>query len=83
MALSLPQQTFDFLEKPEYYFDAYHLNAKGRQRFTETLVAELVRQLGSTGAGVQFRRSQMVVKQCSQSNKPNSLPMPSISHVIQ
>jgi hypothetical protein len=44
---SLPEQTFDFLEKPEYYFDAFHLNAKGRQRFTEALVAELVGRLGS------------------------------------
>ncbi len=43
----LPEQTFDFLEKPEYYFDGYHLNAKGRQRFTETLVAELVGHLAS------------------------------------
>jgi hypothetical protein len=42
---SLPEQTFDFLEKPEYYFDALHLNAKGRQRFTETLVSELVGRL--------------------------------------
>jgi hypothetical protein len=46
-AFSFPEQTFDFLEKPEYYFDGYHLNAKGRQRFTETVVAELVRRLGS------------------------------------
>jgi hypothetical protein len=46
--LSVPEQTFDFLEKPEYYFDAYHLNAKGRARFTETLVAEVVGRLGMT-----------------------------------
>jgi len=45
--VSLPEQTFDFLEKPEYYFDGYHLNAKGRQKFTETLVAELVKRLGT------------------------------------
>jgi hypothetical protein len=44
--LTLPEQTFDFLEKPEYYFDAYHLNAKGRARFTETLVTEVVGRLG-------------------------------------
>jgi hypothetical protein len=44
--LPLPEQTFDFLEKPEYYFDAYHLNAKGRARFTETLVTEVVGRLG-------------------------------------
>jgi hypothetical protein len=46
----LPEQTFDFLEKPEYYFDGYHLNAKGRQRFTETLVAELVGRLRSANS---------------------------------
>jgi hypothetical protein len=45
---SVPEETFDFLEKPEYYFDGYHLNAKGRQRFTETLVAELVGRLRSS-----------------------------------
>ena len=39
-SFSLPGHTFDFLEKPEYYFDAFHLNAKGRQKFTETLVSE-------------------------------------------
>jgi hypothetical protein len=42
---SLPGNSFDFLEKPEYYFDAFHLNAKGRQRFTETLVRELMEHL--------------------------------------
>jgi hypothetical protein len=45
----LPEQTFDFLEQPDNYFDAYHLNGKGRQRFTERLVAELVGRLGSAG----------------------------------
>lgn len=47
---SLPEQTFDFLETPEYYFDGYHLNAKGRRRFTETLVAELVGRLRSANS---------------------------------
>jgi hypothetical protein len=47
---SLPEQTFDFLEKPEYYFDGYHLNSKGRQRFTETLVTELLVRLGSANS---------------------------------
>jgi hypothetical protein len=47
---SLPEQTFDFLEKPEYYFDGFHLNSKGRQRFTETLVTELVGRLGSANS---------------------------------
>jgi hypothetical protein len=49
-AFSLPEQTFDFLEKPEYYFDGYHLNARGRQRFTEALVTELVRRLRSANS---------------------------------
>jgi hypothetical protein len=49
-AFSIPEQTFDFLEKPEYYFDGYHLNAKGRRRFTERLVAELVGRLQSGDA---------------------------------
>jgi len=49
-AFSLPEQTFNFLEKPEYYFDGYHLNAKGRRRFTERLVAELVGRLQSGDA---------------------------------
>ena len=43
----LPENTFDFLEAPEYYFDGYHLNVKGRQKFTETTVAELIRRLQS------------------------------------
>jgi hypothetical protein len=49
---SVPEQTFDFLEKPDYYFDAFHLNAKGRQMFTEKLVAELVGRLGSADSHV-------------------------------
>jgi hypothetical protein len=44
---SLPGHAFEFLEKPEYYFDAFHLNAKGRQKFTETLVSELLGRLRS------------------------------------
>ena len=52
---SLPEQTFDFLEKPEYYFDGYHLNSKGRQRFTETLVTELVGRLGSANSNGRVR----------------------------
>jgi hypothetical protein len=50
---SLPGNTFDFLEKPEYYFDAFHLNAKGRQRFTETLVSELLGRLRSADSKAQ------------------------------
>ena len=48
-SFSLPGHTFEFLEKPEYYFDAFHLNAKGRHKFTETLVSELMERLRSTG----------------------------------
>jgi hypothetical protein len=48
--LSLPEHMFDFLEAPEYYFDGYHVNVKGRQRFTEATVAELVRQLKPTNS---------------------------------
>jgi hypothetical protein len=57
---SLPEQTFDFLEKPEYYFDGYHLNAKGRQRFTETLVAELVGRLRSADSDAGIRPNSML-----------------------
>jgi len=46
-SFSLAGHTFDFLEQPEYYFDAFHLNAKGRQKFTDTLVSELLGRLRS------------------------------------
>jgi hypothetical protein len=46
-SFSLPGHTFDFLEQPENYFDAFHLNAKGRQKFTETLVSEVLGRLRS------------------------------------
>jgi len=51
---SLPEQTFDFLEKPDYYFDAFHLNAKGRQRFTERLVNDLVAQLAAADSHASY-----------------------------
>jgi hypothetical protein len=50
---SLPGQTFSFLEKPEYYFDAFHLNAKGRQKFTETLVSEVLGRLRAAHSKAQ------------------------------
>jgi hypothetical protein len=50
---SLPGHTFEFLEKPEYYFDAFHLNAKGRHKFTETLVSELLGRLQSADLKAQ------------------------------
>jgi hypothetical protein len=59
---SLPGHAFDFLEKPEYYFDAFHLNAKGRRRFTETLVSELLGRLRSANSKAPFNvGSQLVV----------------------
>jgi hypothetical protein len=57
---SLPEQTFDFLETPEYYFDGYHLNAKGRQRFTETLVSELIGRLRSANSDGGVRSNASV-----------------------
>lgn len=51
---SLPERTFDFLEKPEYYFDAFHLNTKGRRRFTETLVSELMGHVRSANSKERF-----------------------------
>jgi hypothetical protein len=60
--VSLPGHTFDFLEGPEYYFDAFHLNAKGRQRFTETLVSELMGRLRLADSRAQFNcASQLTV----------------------
>ena len=59
---SLHGDTFDFLEKPENYFDAFHLNAKGRQQFTETLVSELLGRLRSADLKAQDNsRSQVAV----------------------
>ena len=57
---SLPEQTFDFLEKPEYYFDAFHLNSKGRQRFTEALVLELVGRLRSADSKPDFNSGSQI-----------------------
>src|SRR5438477_6684278 len=59
-AFSLPEETFDSLEKPEYYFDAFHLNAKGRQRFTETLVSELVGRLRSADSKQDFNSASQL-----------------------
>jgi hypothetical protein len=71
-AFSLPEQTFDFLEKPEYYFDGYHLNAKGRQKFTETLVTELVGHLGSTGSHAYSKSTlNLAADRVLESNRAN------------
>ena len=56
--LSLPGDTFDFLEKPEYYFDAFHLNAKGRQQFTEALVSQLLGPLRSAESKAKITLGQ-------------------------
>jgi len=53
-SFSLPGHTFDFLEKPDYYFDAFHLNAKGRQRFTESLVNDLVARLAAADSHASY-----------------------------
>ena len=61
-SFSLPGHTFEFLEKPQYYFDAFHLNAKGRQKFTETLVSELMGRLRAADSKSQSNfRSQVSV----------------------
>jgi len=58
---SLPGHTFEFLEKPEYYFDVFHLNAKGRQKFTETLVSELMGRLRSADSKPEARSGTQLV----------------------
>jgi hypothetical protein len=63
-SFSLPGQTFDFLERPEYYFDVFHLNAKGRQRFTETLVSELVERLRSADSKTQLHSESQLAANC-------------------
>ncbi len=69
---SLPEQTFDFLEKPEYYFDGYHLNSKGRQRFTETLVTELMGRLRSANSNQNVRSDLKLVANRFQSGPARS-----------
>ena len=69
---SLPEETFDFLEKPEYYFDGYHLNSKGRQRFTETLITELMGRLRSADSKGHVRSDLKPVADCCRSDSPGS-----------
>ena len=69
---SLPERTFDFLEKPEYYFDAFHLNAKGRQQFTETLVSELMGRLRSSDSkGQDNSGARLAVNGPHATDEPN------------
>jgi hypothetical protein len=69
----VPEHTFDFLEKPEYYFDAFHLNTKGRERFTETLVSQLVGRFQSVGSKEEVNIGSQVWDQPRRSNRANSL----------
>jgi hypothetical protein len=69
---SIPEHTFDFLEKPEYYFDGYHLNSKGRQRFTETLVTELVGRLRSANSNGRVHSGSWPVADRFPSNNAGS-----------
>jgi hypothetical protein len=39
--LALPPDTFTFLEQPQYFWDAYHMNASGRLLFSRKLAQEL------------------------------------------
>jgi hypothetical protein len=59
-SFSLPGHTFDFLETPEYYFDAFHLNSSGRRRFTETLVSELMERVRSANWKPQYKFESQV-----------------------
>lgn len=46
---------FADLERPEFYFDAYHPNATGRQHITERLVGELLPRLDQKPATSNLR----------------------------
>ncbi|MBA3571768.1 MAG: hypothetical protein H0W34_07315 [Pyrinomonadaceae bacterium] len=46
---------FADLERPEYYFDAHHPNATGRQQITERLVGELLSRLDQRPATGRLR----------------------------
>ena len=71
-SFSLPGSTFQFLEKPEYYFDAFHLNAKGRQKFTETLVSELMGLLRSADSkGQDNSGARLVVHELHATDETN------------
>jgi hypothetical protein len=68
---SLPGHVFDFLEKPENYFDAFHLNAKGRQQFTERLVSEVLERLRPAESKAQDNsRCQLAAKGMRATHEP-------------
>jgi hypothetical protein len=64
----VPERTFDFLESPEYYFDAFHLNTKGRERFTETLVSQLVGRFQSASSNEEVNIGSQVWNQPRRAN---------------
>jgi hypothetical protein len=70
-SFSLPGHTFDFLEKPDYYFDAFHLNSNGRRRFTETLVSELMERVRSANWKRQYKFESQVALNRSRGTKTN------------
>jgi hypothetical protein len=70
-SFSLPRHTFEFLEKPEYYFDAFHLNAKGRQKFTETLVSELIGRLAGASTPQANAGAELLENGPSATNETN------------
>ena len=71
-SFALPGHTFDFLEKPENYFDAFHLNVKGRQKFTETLVSEVLGRLRSADSKPQDNsRAELNVNRLHVTNDAN------------
>jgi hypothetical protein len=70
-SFSLPRHTFEFLEKPEYYFDAFHLNAKGRQKFTETLVSELIGRLAGASKPQANAGAELLENGPSATNETN------------
>jgi hypothetical protein len=41
----VPRNTFEYLEQPNLFFDALHLNTDGRAQFTTTLVTGLIHDL--------------------------------------
>ena len=46
-AVVLEDGLFNFIEAPEFFFDGFHPNARGRQKITECLVNELLERLDS------------------------------------
>jgi hypothetical protein len=50
-AIVIDEHAFEFLETPEYFSDAIHLNRKGEQLFTERLTNELLTRLEPVEAG--------------------------------